>query len=411
MASAAARGIPPVLRVPAFRDVWVGTVTSNAGTWLQNVAAGWLIFQLTGSAAAVGALALLTRAPAIALSPYAGHLADRLDRRRVAIVALAAQAAGAGVLAVLSAFDAAGVAAIYVFTFVVGAGFALGLPAILALIPTLVPRDLLSQSVSLNAAGVNVARLAGPAIGGATLVLAGATACFALNAASFLVLVWALSRVGPRPPPAAGQRAGAAEVFAYARRDAAIRRLLVGMAVFTGLASTIQELAPVVAGRLDAGPGGLGVLLGAMGGGGLLGAYLLERSTAAGLPRHRALPLATLVFSVGLAAVAVAPSFALTVGAMAFAGVFWIWMFAGTNTAIQLRSPPRYLGRMLGFYQLAVVAPIAVGPVVAGVLAEEIGIAGSLVLSALALAAWGLWSLLNPVRTIDVSQRYRDAST
>ena len=405
MASAALRGVPPVLRVPAFRDVWLATVASNAGTWLQNVAAGWLIFQLTGSAAAVGALALLTRAPAIFLSPYAGHLADRFDRRKVAVVALLAQTVGAGGLAVLSLFDAAGLAAIYVFTFLVGAGFALGLPAILALIPTLGPRELLSQSVSLNAAGVNVARLAGPAIGGVTLALAGATVCFALNAVSFLALVWALSRVGPRPAPAAGQRAGAGEAFAYARRDAAVRRLLIGMAVFTGLASTIQELAPVVADRLDAGPEGLGLLLGAMGAGGLLGAYLLERSTAAGMPRSRALPLATLVFAVGLAAVAVAPTFALTMGAMAFAGVFWIWMFAGTNTAIQLRSPPQYLGRMLGFYQLAVVAPIAVGPVIFGVLAEEIGIVASLVICALVLAAWGAWSLLSPVRTIDVSQR------
>ncbi len=399
--------MPSALRVPVFRDVWLATIASNTGTWLQTVAAGWLVFSITGSPAAVGALVLLTRAPAIFLSPYAGYLADRVDRRTVAIAALLAQALGAGALTILAWAGEVSVAAIYAFSFVVGAGFALGLPALLALIPTLVPRSLFSQSVSLNAVGVNVARLAGPAIGGVTLALAGATVCFALNAVSFLGLVWALSRVGPRPAAGAHERPTARAAFVFAAGDPAIRRLLVGMAIFTGLASPIQELAPVVAGHLDAGPEGLGFLLGAMGGGGLVGAFALERLTARGLPRHRALPLATLAFAAGLAAVAYAPLFPLAVAAMAFSGAFWIWMFAGTNTALQLHSPLELVGRMLGLYQLAVVAPVAIGAVLAGVLAEEIGISASLGVSAALLAAWGAWSLANPVREIDVHLRGR----
>ena len=191
--------VPAVLRYRAFRDVWLASLASNAGSWLQIVASGWLILQLTDSPAAVGLLALVTRAPAILLSTVAGQLADRFDRRAVGIWTFLLQAVAAGALALITWASGPEVWSIYVLTFLVGVGFALGLPAMLALIPALVPAPRLSQAVSLNAAGINVARLAGPAIGGATLALFGATACFALNAVSFLALVLVLLRIPARP--------------------------------------------------------------------------------------------------------------------------------------------------------------------------------------------------------------------
>lgn len=396
--------VPEVLRVPAFRAVWVASLLSNAGSWLQIVASGWLIHEATGSPAAVGALALVTRAPAIGLSAWAGSLADRFDRRAVGIWTFALQAAAAGALAVITWVDGTHVGAIYALTFVVGVGFALGLPAMLALIPSLVPRARLSQAVSLNAAGINIARLAGPAIGGGMLAAFGATACFALNAVSFLALVWALARLDRRPPaaPPAGGRPRLRDALGVAFADPAIRRLLVGMSIFTVLASPAQELAPVIADRLDAGATGLGLLLGAMGGGALVGAWLLERLHAGGYPRHRALPTASLLFAAGLAVVAVTPWFWLGLVGMGFAGAFWIWMFAATNTATQLRSPAPLLGRMLGLYQLSVIGPIAIGSTLAGLVAEEAGIAATLAGCAALLAAWAVWSLRNPVPEIDV---------
>ncbi len=396
--------IPAVLRNRDFRAVWLASLASNAGSWLQIIASGWLLLELTGSPAAVGALALVTRAPSFFLSPYAGQLADRFDRRRVGMWTFLMQAVGAGVLAVLAGTGHAGVPALYAFNFVVGCGFALGLPAMLALIPALVERSRLSQAVSLNAAGINVARLVGPAVGGGVLAVFGATACFSLNAVSFLALVWVLWRLPENRAAAttAGRRAPMREALAYARRDPAMRRLLVGMAVFTALASPVQELAPVVADRIDTGPVGLGLLLGAMGGGALVGAWLLERLGARGLPRHIALPAATVIFAAGAIGVAVAPWLWLAMVAMAGAGAFWIWMFAGTNTAIQLRAPAPLLGRMLGLYQLAVVGPIAVGSTLVGLAAEGVGIMLALSAAAALLAAYGIWSLRHPVPEIDV---------
>ena len=157
----------------------------------------------------------------------------------------------------------------------------------------------------------------------------------------------------------------------------------------------------MVADRLDAGAPGLGLLLGAMGGGALVGAWWLERLTANGLPRHRALPIATGTFAAGLAVVAVTPWLWLALLAMAFSGAFWIWMFAATNTAVQLNAPPALLGRLLGLYQLSVIGPIAIGSTVAGAVAEVVGIEATLLGCAALLAAWGVWSLRNAVPEID----------
>ncbi|MEQ8833402.1 MAG: MFS transporter [Miltoncostaeaceae bacterium] len=393
--------IPTVLRNRDFRAVWLASLASNAGSWLQVVASGWLVYQLTDSPAAVGLLALVTRGPSFLFAPYAGQLADRFDRRLVGMWTFLLQGAAAAALTVLSLMGHAGVASLYILNFLVGTGFALGLPAMLVLIPTLVEKSRLSQAVSLNAAGINVARLVGPAVGGALLATSGPTACFALNAVSFLALVWVLWRLPATRAEGERRRAPMREALGYARRDPAMRRLLVGMTVFTMLAAPVQELAPVVAARIGAGPQGLGLLLGAMGGGALMGAWLLERLGGAGLPRHRALPIAMVSFAGGLALVAVAPLLWLGMVAMAFSGAFWIWMFAGTNTAIQLRAPLPLLGRMIGLYQMSVVAPIALGSLIVGVVAERTGIVPALLGCAVLLGSYGAWALWRPVREID----------
>lgn len=397
--------VPSILRVRAFREVWLAGLASNAGSWLQIVAAGWLVLQMTGSPAAVGALALLARVPSMLLSGWAGTLADRHDRRAVGIWTFLLQGVAAATLAVLEVAGLGSVPTIYLLTFATGVGFALGLPAMLALIPSLVARDRLPQAVSLNAAGINLARAIGPAIGGVVLATAGAATCFALNAVSFLAVVVALLRVEPEERSGRGPSAPIRQAVRHATADPAARRLLVGVAIFTALAAPAQELAPAVARELDAGPRGLGILLGAMGAGALLGAWVLERLSASGLPRHRALPLATTLAAVAELGLAASPAFGAAVAAMAVFGCFWIWMFAATNTAIQLTAPPGLLGRMLGLYQLAVIGGIALGSIAVGGLAEAVGIRWALGTAAVLLVSWGLWSLTHPVPAIDGDAR------
>jgi MFS family permease len=397
-------GVPTVLQIRDFRHFWIASLISNCGSWLQTVAAGFLIYHLTHSPGMVGALSLVSRGPAFLFSTSGGKLADRFDRRRIGRWTFALQGLAAGGMAVASLMGTLNVAVIFVLTFALGVGFALGLPAMLALVPALVPPEQFEQAVSLNAAGVNVARLAGPAVGGVLLSLVGATWCFGLNAFSFaaliLVLLWVHVReMGSRPAGVSTRVA-----LRFARRDPAIRRLLIGMTIFAALAAPIQELAPVVAHELGAGAAGLGLLLGAMGGGALVGAWGLDRLQAHGLTRGAAMPLATIAFAVMMLGVAVAPSFGWGLLAMASCGAFWIWMFILANTSIQLRAPRSMVGRMLGLYQLAVIGPIAIGSLVAGLWAEIVGIRWSFATCAVLLAAWGVWTVRRRVPEIDAGR-------
>ncbi len=393
--------VPGVLRIPRFRRFWLGSLASNAGSWLQVVAAGWLVFEITGSPAAVGALALVARAPAFVLSGWAGNLADRFDRRMIGIVTFSLQGLGSGFLALATALDVRSVALIYATTFMVGIGFALGLPAMLAMVGVLAGRERMAEAIALNAAGINVARLGGPALGGVVLAIAGPAWCFALNTASFLVLVVVLMAFPPYPPAHTDGRPRLRSALGYAWRNPAPRRLLVGMAVFATLAAPMQELAPVVAGELGVDALGLGLLLGAMGGGALVGAWVLARLGRLGYPRHHALPTATLLFAGTYLVLALSPWFSLGMLAMTACGVFWIWMFIATNAAIQLETAPGLVGRMLGLYQLAVLGPIALGSQLAGIVAELVGIRWTLGACAVLLGAWGAWSGTHRIPQID----------
>jgi predicted MFS family arabinose efflux permease len=394
-------GVPAVLQLHNFRRFWIASLISNCGSWLQTVAAGYLVFHLTHSPGMVGALSLVSRGPSFVLSISGGKLADRFDRRRIGRWTFALQGLAAAGMAVMSLLGLLSVPVIFALTFALGVGFALGLPAILALVPALVPPGQFEQAVALNAAGVNVARLAGPAVGGVLLALVGATLCFGLNAFSFLALILVLLWVHVRPSGSRPTFVSTRLALRFAWGDVAIRRLLVSMAMFAALAAPIQELAPVIAHQLGAGATGLGLLLGAMGGGALIGAWVLDRLQARGLTRGAAVALATVMFAVMMSGVAVAPNFALGLVAMALCGAFWIWMFILINTSIQLRAPRSMVGRMLGFYQLAVIGPIAIGSLLAGLWAEVVGIRWSLATCALLLALWGAWTIRHPTHEID----------
>jgi predicted MFS family arabinose efflux permease len=393
-------GIPAVLQIPTFRNVWIGSVLSNGGTWFQAVAAGWLVLQITGSATMVGLLALAYRAPAFILSTWGGKLADRYDWRVIGITTFSVEAAGALALAILGWTGHLSVAAIFAATFVMGAAFAIGLPSVLALVPALVPTTRLQEAVALNAAGINVARAVGPMLGGVLLALVGAGWCFLVNAASFLALVIALV-ASPHVQQGTKVPERLRTALRYVASDHAARRLLIGMALFMTFAGPMQELAPVVARRVGGGPVALGFILGAMGAGALVGAWVLQVLSRRGLPRHMAIPTATLAFGAALLLVAVSPVLWLTVVGMLLAGSFWIWILTLTNASIQLSSPSSMLGRMLGFYQLSVIVPIAVGSVAFGALAGALGIGWSLAIAAGALIVLGAWTIKHQVAEID----------
>ena len=177
------------LRRKLFRTLWLAAVASNLGTWMHEVGATWLMTQLAPSPLMVSLVQTAEASAVLLLVLAAGALADVLDRRRLLLFSqswMLGAAVGLGVLTILHLTTPSPLLA---FTFLLSFGNALNGPAWQAIVPELVPRTEMPAAVSLNSVGFNVARAAGPAIGGLIVAAVGSGAVFLLNAVSFLGVI------------------------------------------------------------------------------------------------------------------------------------------------------------------------------------------------------------------------------
>jgi MFS family permease len=191
------------LRRPLFRALWIAGLGSNVGTWMQNVGAAWLMTSLAPTPLWVSLVQAASSLPFFLLAIPAGALADVVDRRRLLLAALIWMAAATAVLAALALAGAIGPAGLLALTFAIGVGSTFLAPALLAIVPELVSRAEIPAAVSLNGVSMNLARAAGPALGGLVVAAAGAGATFVANAASFLGMIAVLGRW--RRPPREGR--------------------------------------------------------------------------------------------------------------------------------------------------------------------------------------------------------------
>src|SRR5438067_8657598 len=257
---------------PLFRALWIATVVSNVGTWMQNVGAGWLMTSLAPSATMVSLVQAATSLPAFILALPGGALADVLDRRRILLATQVWMMLSAALLGVLTLTGAINAWGLLILTVSLGAGAALNAPAWQATTPELVPREALPAAVALGSAGFNVSRAIGPALGGAVVAAAGAGANFLLNAASFLGVMFVVYRwrraekISTLPPEhlLGAMRAG----VRYVRHAPAMQAVLARTAIFTTCATALWALLPLIARKeLGFGPLGYGMLLGFLGAG------------------------------------------------------------------------------------------------------------------------------------------------
>ena len=176
------------LRQPVFRALWIASVVSNVGTWMQNVGAAWLMTLLTPSPMVVALVQAATSLPVFLVALPAGALADVVDRRRLLLLTQGWMLLAAAALGVATLLGAITPMILLGLTFALGLGAAMNGPAWQAIVPELVPPAELQEAVALNGAGFNVARAVGPALGGVIVAAAGPGAVFLLNAASFVVV-------------------------------------------------------------------------------------------------------------------------------------------------------------------------------------------------------------------------------
>jgi len=383
-----------------FRWIWLATLVSNIGTWMQTVGAQWLLVGHAHASALVALVQTATTLPVLLFALPAGVLADVVDRRRLLIGSQVFQTVVAGAMAVLSARGGLNPAVLLGLTFLLGCGATFSLPAQQAIIPELVPRTDLAAASALGGMNQNLARAIGPALAGAAVARLGASAVFALNAASFVVFAIVLAAWRrPRATDDVPERLGAALLAGtrYIRHSPVLRRILLAAGLFVVPASAVWALLPVVAShRLGLGPGGYGVLLGALGVGAVGGAVALPRLRA-GLSDARMLLLAFCTYAAVMVAIASTRTTPVVALLLVPAGVAWIAVLATVNAEMQLFLPGWVRARGLSIYQVVLLGGMAVASAGWGRVAEWSGLSGALLIAGglLALSAVGLlrWPL------------------
>ena len=378
-----------------YRLFFAGQIVSVSGTWMQNIAAAWLVLELTHSPMAVGVLALCQFLPFTVFGLFAGVLVDRLDARRTVMGTQAAALVLAAILAGLTLAGHVTALDVELLTALRGVVLVLDAPARQALTFAMVGPDELPNAVALNSSLFNAARVVGPAVGGALVATVGVGACFTLNAASYLAVLAGLAAMRAaelhpveRPDRPPRFLSGTAEALAYVRRSPATLLALVIVFVVSTLSFNFNVLLPVLAGQTLASDAGVfGLVTAAFGAGALLGALL-----SASLGRASWTVLVGAVAGFGVAQLAVAPLRDATAAAVLLfvAGAcFTLWTSAA-NSTVQLSTPGPLRGRVIGLYYFAFNGAGPAGGVLAGWLAArggtELAFAVSGV-SALAVAA------------------------
>lgn len=378
------------LAEPLFRALWIASVASNIGTWMQNVGAAWLMTSLAPTPTMVALVQAATSLPVVIVALPAGAVADIVDRRRFLLLTQAWMLIAAAALGLLTLLDAITPGLLLVLTFALGLGAAMNAPAWQAIIPELVRRPQVRSAVTLNGVGYNLARAVGPALGGLIVAAAGSGAVFILNALSFLGVVLVLYRWRR---PARESALPAEDVFGamraglrYVRYAPAMRAVLARTGVFILGGSALWALLPLVA-RLELGldATGYGVLLGCLGAGAVLGAVVLPRMQRR-LATDMLLGAATLVFAFATAAPVLTRNFIFLCAAMVAGGISWLTIMSTFTVAAQLTVPAWVRARALALYGLTFQGGTALGSAVWGVVAERVGLSRALLCAAAALA-------------------------
>ena len=393
---ATARSSWELVRDRTFGVFFVGNLVSNSGTWLQNVAAAIVVFELTGSNTLVGAVSMLQFAASLLLAPWAGALSDRMDRRLLLIwgqvISIIAAAGLAAWTAVVGVEGLPGPWPIFAAAALIGIGWAISVPTMQALLPALVDEADLDQAIALNSVTFNLSRAIGPALGAVTLVTLGAAATFGLNAVSYGVLIAALLLIRPRTVarPTHNGDGSVREGLRYVRGEPLLFVLLVGVTALGFGTDPVNTLSPAMAEELGGGPALVGWLVSAFG----LGAAGMAFSVGY-LRRRVALgPLGVvglLILAGGLGLFAVSVVVPMALVALVLAGLGFLLALTALTTELQRSVPEALLGRVMALWTVAFLGSRPAAALLDGALGDAlgpriaIGIAAGLVT---AVAAW-----------------------
>ncbi|NWG15494.1 MAG: MFS transporter [Chloroflexi bacterium] len=383
------------LRYPNFRLYFVGQLISLSGSWMQIIAQGWLVFQLTREELWLGIVACAAGLPSLLLSPFAGVLVDRIPRRRLLIFSQTAQMTLAFILAALTFSGTVQVYHIVALAFLLGITNAVDAPSRQTIIVDLVGHDDLSSGIALNSIMFNVSRIIGPAAAGVLLAQVGAAWCFFFNGISFLAVIFMLSIIHPQAaPPPTGSLSPIRrlkEGLRFSRYHPTIAPLLL-LAFVSGLFTVnLSTLFPAFADEVLKSPTeGYAAISTAMGFGAVAAGVMMTRL---GKYFGRGQVIAAMVVFVMLVGLLVSRmnTVSSAVALMVLYGFGIILQFVTTNTLIQSEVPDEFRGRVMSLYTLTFFGLSPFGALCLGAVANVIGTPDAMMLYA---AGGGLLSLL-----------------
>jgi MFS family permease len=366
------------LRHKNYRLFFGGQSLSLIGTWMQQVALGWLVYRLTDSAFLLGLVGFSSQIPTFILASFAGVLADRYNKHKIIIATQTLAMIQALILAFLTLTGTIQIWQILLLSLFSGLINAFDMPTRQSFVIDMVEdRNDLPNAIALNSSMFNAARLIGPTLAGFLISALGEGLCFLINAISYIAVIAALllMNISPRVNSHKKEKVleGLKEGIKYAYNFKPIRvlLLLIGLVSLTGMPYTV--LMPVFAKDILHGNAHtLGFLFGAVGCGAFIGAvYLASRKSVLGLGRWIA--IATSIFSLGLLFFSFSRNIYLSVGLMLFTGFGMMMQMASTNTLLQTLVDDDKRGRVMSLYVMAFMGTAPFGSIMAGSLASTIG--------------------------------------
>ncbi len=375
------------LQNPVFRALWIATLVSNIGNWMHDVGAGWLMTELSTSPSLVALVEAADSFPLMLLAIPAGALADIVDRRRLLIGVQIYMLVVAAILGVITLLSLTTAWMLIAFTFALGIGGALLLPAWASIVPDLVPPEDLQSAIALNSVAINGARAVGPAIAGVLVAAVGPWLVFMLNALSYIgilaaLLMWKHEHEKSSLPTErffSAIRVG----LRFVTHTRALQIVLIRGAAFFIFASATWSLFPlIVRQELKRGPDVYGLLLSCIGVGAVAGAILLPKVRAR-VSRDILVAGSSALYALAALALAYLPYVPLLAVAMVATGAAWISILSALQVSAQMTLPAWVRARGLAAFVVVFMGGMAIGSVLWGQVATRVGIPNAMTAAAI----------------------------
>jgi len=400
------------LRSRNYRLFFLGQIVSLCGTWMTNMATGWLVYRLTGSALMLGLVTCAGQIPMFVLGPFSGILVDRVNKRRALVLIQSLSMIQSFALAAMTLSGRASIAGLVFLNLINGIITAFDIPMRQSFVIEMIEdKAALGNAIALNSTMFNAARFIGPAIGALVIAAYGEGWCFFIDGCSFLAVIAAFLAMRIQPngitqPLRGNVLRDLMEGWRMVSRPGPIRRIITLLALTSLLGTPYATLVPLFAGSiLKGGPHTLGLLMSAAGAGALLGAaWLAGRRSVLGL--GAVIPNAVAVFGIGVIGFALSRQIWLSMLFLFIGGGGLMVQMASSNTILQTIVDNNQRGRIMSFYMMAFMGTAPIGSLMAGWISERLGapltlvIGGTVCICGAALFFSGLEQLREAIRPI-----------